>query len=85
MLAKSPVSVIGDVRLALAGIIFKENKMTLNQVVSKIAKKEGKRSEVKIGDVREIISLLSDMVYEEPSIAGLILKNGQRRSKIKVK
>lgn len=34
--------------------------MTLNQIASKIAKLEGKKSQARIGDIREILKILVD-------------------------
>lgn len=39
--------------------------MTINQLASKIAKIEGKRSQAKIGDVREILRILGELWYEQ--------------------
>lgn len=36
---------------------------TIKGLASIIAKKEGKKSQVRIGDIREILSILSDMVF----------------------
>lgn len=38
--------------------------MTLNQLASKIAKREGKKSQARIGDIREILGILADLVHE---------------------
>jgi len=62
---------------------------TIKQLASEIAKKEGKKSNVKIGDVREILSILSDMIYDEmsPLYEGgaftSLYQNGKRRAKRK--
>lgn len=34
-------------------------------LASKIAKLEGKKSEARIGDIREILGILSDIFYKE--------------------
>lgn len=43
--------------------------MTIVQLASKIAKLEGKKSQARIGDIREILTILADInaqeVYEE--------------------
>lgn len=55
--------------------------MTLNQLASKIAKLEGKKSEVSIGNIREILGILSDLTLENPEITMLLLINGSKRKK----
>jgi len=40
----------------------------LNLLASKIAFKEGKKSQVKIGDIREILSLLKKEIKQDPSL-----------------
>ena len=40
--------------------------MTLNQLASKIAKIEGKKSQARIGDIREILGILADLVHSLP-------------------
>ena len=54
---------------------------TLTELYSAIAKREGKKSQVKIGDIREIIAILSDLMIKHPSIHALLTKNGERRAK----
>lgn len=39
--------------------------MTKNQLVKEICRREGKKSQVAIGNVREIISILEDMFQED--------------------
>jgi hypothetical protein len=36
----------------------------LQKLASKIAKREGKKSQVKIGDVREVLKILADLEFE---------------------
>lgn len=40
-------------------------KMGLNRLTSKLAKLEGKKSQVKIGDIREVVRLLATLVSED--------------------
>lgn len=44
--------------------------MTLNKLASLIAKREGKRSQAHIGDVREILGILGDLFYAELTANG---------------
>jgi len=41
------------------------------------------KSRVKIGDVREILAKLSDLLYAKPEVLRILLNNGARRSKRK--
>lgn len=40
-------------------------KTKINKLVSKIAKREGKKSQVKIGDIREILGIMADVFNDE--------------------
>lgn len=55
--------------------------MNLKKLVSDLTKKEGKKSNVKVGDVREIIGLVSDEIYKNPLLVYDLYKNGKRRKK----
>lgn len=57
--------------------------MTLKELASKIAKIEGKKKQVSIGNVREAIGIFSDLMAEDASIADMLIKNGLRRLKKK--
>lgn len=65
--------------------------MTIKEVVELIAKKEGKKSQVTIQNIREIVGILSDVLAEEDSYVmedrahtyASLVKNGNRRMKIK--
>ena len=59
--------------------------MTLKDLAVEIAKIEGKKSEARIGDIREILSILSDLSWADPRVYELIINNGGRRSKKKKK
>lgn len=68
--------------------------MTINQLATKIAKLEGKKSQARIGDLREIIGILSDLVFqdycdylngENSILVEMLIVNGQKRSKRKKK
>jgi len=64
--------------------------MNIKELVRHIAKTEGKKSNVKIGDIREIVGIISDVAYRDlrtvfpPEKRGTIyhvVQNGLRRSK----
>lgn len=58
---------------------------TVRGLASAIAKREGKKSQARIGDIREIIGILSDMVYVgdgyKGSLLTMLFDNGERRYK----
>jgi hypothetical protein len=41
--------------------------MTTRSLASKLAKLEGKKSQARIGDIRELLRLLADITLEDPS------------------
>lgn len=63
--------------------------MTLKELVSAIAKEEGKKHQASVGDVREIVGIISDLLWkfgnDDFSLLKTILKNGERRAKRKGK
>lgn len=56
--------------------------MTIKELVSEICKREKGKSNVKVGDVREIISIISDMCFEADGyhVEELLFNNGKRRA-----
>lgn len=59
--------------------------MKVGQLASIIAKKEGHKSQARIGDIREIIGILADLSYESPDAVNAIVKLGISRAKKKSK
>ena len=55
----------------------------ITELASLVARLEGKKSKVKIGDVREILRILSDLSFEDTTVLKLIYANGKRRGKKK--
>lgn len=59
--------------------------MKVAEIASAIAKKEGHKSQARIGDIREVLSILADMSYdsEEPlkAIIALGISRAKRRKK----
>lgn len=58
--------------------------MTINKLASLIAKKEGKKHQASIGDIREILGILSDEIYEADSVLDilcLLIDTGLKREK----
>ena len=57
--------------------------MKIGQVASAIAKKEGHKSQARIGDIREMLAVLADMSYDSPEPLQAIIKLGIARNKRK--
>jgi hypothetical protein len=55
--------------------------MTIKKLASLIAKKEGKKKQARIGDIREILSILSDLCVKDSGVVIALINNGYRRSK----
>lgn len=49
--------------------------MTIKQLASEIAKREGKKSQARIGDIREILGILADIVAEASEGEGCNILN----------
>lgn len=57
--------------------------MTVRELASKIAKIEGHKSQSRIGDIREMISILADLSYQSEEPIQAIIKLGIARAKRK--
>lgn len=57
--------------------------MTIKDLASLIAKKEGHKSQSRIGDIREILSILADLSYSSPDPVQAIVQLGISRAKKK--
>lgn len=62
--------------------------MTIKEIVAEIAQREGKKREVSVGDIREIVGVISDLLYLDESVGSgdyldILIRNGKRRSKRK--
>ncbi len=55
--------------------------MSPRVLASKIAKIEGHKSQARIGDIREIISILADLSYQSEEPIQAIIKLGIARAK----
>lgn len=55
--------------------------MSPKVLASKIARAEGHKSQARIGDIREIISILADMSYQSEEPIQAIIKLGIARAK----
>lgn len=54
--------------------------LTFNEIVSQVANTEGKKLQEHVGNVRETMSILSDMMYEDVNVFITLFKNGERRA-----
>lgn len=54
--------------------------MTIAKLVSHLAKSEGKKSQVKVGDIRELVAKISDFAHRWPGILKMLAQNGARRA-----
>jgi len=52
---------------------------SIRELASKVAKLEGKKSETSIGNIREILKIVSDLIAQDASALHVLLKNGYRR------
>lgn len=57
--------------------------MTIKELASLIAKKEGHKSQTRIGDIREILSILADLSYNSPDPIHAVTQLGISRAKKK--
>lgn len=57
---------------------------SIKQLASFIAKSEGKLKQVSIGNIREILSILSKLTVSNTEVITLLVKNGKKKSKSKV-
>lgn len=61
--------------------------MTIRELASKIASKEGKKSQARICDIREILAILSDILVQHEGccmdyqILDMLFVNGMNRAK----
>jgi len=52
----------------------------MKEIASYIAKQEGKKHQASVGDVREILGLVSDIVVRSESARIAFMNNGRRRA-----
>ncbi len=55
--------------------------MTIKEICSAIAKSEHKRVQVSIGNIREVVGILSDLISADFNVAKILMKNGDRRAR----
>lgn len=61
--------------------------MVINKLASEIAKREGKKSQAKIGEIREILGILCDIFHEDVdcTVINAFHEQGRKRAKKKTK
>jgi hypothetical protein len=57
--------------------------MKVHELASAIAKKEGHKSQSRIGDIREVIGIIADMSYQSAEPIQAIVQLGIARAKKK--
>jgi hypothetical protein len=55
--------------------------MTIKELASAIALAEGKKSQVKIGDIREILRIIADLMVEDPEVMVTLVRYANKRAK----
>lgn len=55
--------------------------MKINDIAKEIAKREGKKSIARMGDIKEILGILADIMYEQPLVIRPIVELGYNRSR----
>lgn len=55
--------------------------MKMKDLVSKVALTEGKKNQASVGDVREILGIVSDIIFAEPESYDVLYTNGKKRAK----
>ena len=53
------------------------------ELQKELAKRQGGKSKEHMGDIRELVSLLSDIMFEDSTVGALLINNGARRAKRK--
>lgn len=61
--------------------------MNIKKLATEIARAEGKKTEARIGEIREILSIISDLVVgkEGADVLLALSENGKRRASRKAK
>lgn len=56
--------------------------MTYKELIKKLCEAEGLKNQVSVGDMREIVSILSDEMQKDMlGITSLLVRNGKNRKK----
>lgn len=77
-------SLIMEGTMAKGKMILAKEIKTVGMLASKLALDEGLKHKISIGDAREVVSILSDIIYNrggDIELLGMLYKNGKRRLK----
>ena len=55
-------------------------KLNMNDIAKEICVREGKKKQVSIAQVKEILGVLVDMMWDDPNVLTALLKNSQKRN-----
>jgi hypothetical protein len=55
--------------------------MNVKELASAIAFAEGKKSQVKIGDIREILRIIADLAVEDPEVIVTLVRYANKRAR----
>lgn len=55
--------------------------MTLRELASAIAKAEGGKVAVRVGDVREILRIIADLAVEDPEVIVTLVRYANKRAR----
>jgi UDP-N-acetylglucosamine enolpyruvyl transferase len=53
--------------------------MTLNQLASLVAKREGKKHQASVGDVRELLAIIAELIVTDMEVASALVRAGLKR------
>jgi hypothetical protein len=56
--------------------------MNIKELASAIAKAEAGKSNVKIGDVREILRVIADLAVQDPEVIVALVRYANRRARV---
>lgn len=59
--------------------------MKAREAAQLIAKREGHKSQTRIGDIGEILGICADLTHENPEFVEMLTKLGNQRAKKKTK
>lgn len=55
--------------------------MTVKEICTELARSEAGKRQAKIGDIRELVGIISDLMIADEDVVWVLLSNGKRRAK----
>ena len=55
--------------------------MNMKELATLVSKKEGKKKQTSIGNIREVLKIVSILMVKDPHVIELLIRNGRRLSK----